>query len=236
VPVTSEPRRRSERPPERGDETPADGTSKPVSRLHSTLDRIPTSWATGVLTLAFLTVTAAFGGLAAAAQPALPELAAGDEHVSEQLALTIERGVLIDEFPEAGVTVEPGQRVLALVVDAENRWTAPLSTGSGQSVAAAIRVGELGDIAPASVARLDDGGMLPWLQPRVPAQLVVTWAVDADDFDDGDDLLLDLRDLTLATGQFVTAGEYWTTPVVAAHATVTLEDVGAGASAEGGEE
>jgi len=235
--VTSEPsRRRSERPLEPGGEEPADGASKTASRLHSALDRIPTSWATGVLTLAFLTVTAAFGGLAAAAQPVLPELTAGDEHVSEQLALTIERGVLIDEFPEAGVTVEPGQRVLALVVDVENRWTAPLSTGSGQSVAAAIRVGELGDVPPASVARLDDGGLLPWLQPRVPAELVVTWAVHADDFADGDDLVLDLRDLSLQTGQFVTAGQFWTEPVLAAHATVTIEDVGAGSSTEDDEE
>jgi hypothetical protein len=220
VAVTPEPDRRPSR----------------LSRLHSTLDRIPTSWATGVLTLAFLTVTAAFGGLAAAAQPALPQLAAGDEHESDQLSLTIERGVLIDEFPEAGVTVESGQRVLALVVEVENRWTAPLSTVSGESVAAVIRVDELGDVAPASVARLDDGGLLPWLQPHVPAELVVSWAVDADDFADGDDLLLDLRDLTLQTGQLVTAGEFWSTPVVAAHATVTIEDVGAGASAEDGEQ
>lgn len=192
-------------------------------------DRLPTKWIAGIATALFLAVTAAFGGLATAAEPEIPVLEAGDEHRNEQLAMTVVRAVLIDEFPEAGVYVEPGERVLAVVVDAENLWTQPLPTSAGDSVSEALRLDEVAGAAPDAVARLDDATQSPVLQPGVPARLVVTWAVDAERFAAGDTVALVLSDETLYTGQIVVEGQSWGDPEQAAIVEVTLEDVGAGA-------
>lgn len=194
-------------------------------------DRVPTGWFAGILTAAFLTATAAFGGLAEAAVPPVPELNAGQTHQNEQFALTVERAVLIDELPEAGVTVEAGERVLALVLTAENVWDrAQPSAGSG-GITAAVRIPELGDVPADSVARFDDTTVSPYLQPRVPAQLVLAWAVDAERFDTAENVDIELRDLSLRTGALVVSGQWWDTPVTAARMSVGLTDVGAGADA-----
>lgn len=199
--------------------------------MHTVTDRVPTSWFAGIFTVAFLTVTAAFGGLATAAEPEPPVIDAGDAHVNDQLSLTIERAVLIDELGEAGAYPEPGQRVLAVIATAENRWTQPLPTGGGFSVSDAVRIPALGDVPPDSVARLDDATIGPYLQPGVPAELVLTWIVDADAFSGDETVRLDLRDETLITGKLVAAGQWWDDPVTAAHVDVALRDVDAGLAA-----
>jgi hypothetical protein len=215
--------------------TDAAGRQQRFAWVPAVTDRVPTSWFTGIATAVFLAVTAAFGGLADVPAPPLPRLAAGDTHVNDQLAITVERAVLIDEFAEAGVEVEPGERVLALVVRAENRWTEPLDTGGDHSVASALRIPALGDEPPAAVARFDDATVSPWLQPGVPAELVVTWAVADDAFAEGELLDIDLRNETLHTGELVAAGRWWDDPVTAARLEVELTDVGAGAEAGGAE-
>lgn len=230
APADSE--QRSDAPPQAAPDAGAP-RAKRLGWVHAATDRLPTSWLGGIATAAFLAVTAGFGGLAAAETPALPEIGIGDEHVSDQLSIVVERAVLIDEFPEAGVEVEPGERVLALLLTAENRWTQPLATdGADGSVSLALRIPALGDVRPDAVARYDDATRLPILQPGVPAQLVVSWAVDAEMFAEGDDLRVDVRDATLYTGQLIIAGDSWGDPVTAAHLTATLDDVGAGADAE----
>ncbi|WP_322409043.1 hypothetical protein [Microbacterium invictum] len=200
-----------------------------------TWDRIPTGWFAGILTAVFLAGTAAFGGLAQAAVPPLPELEPGETHVNEQFALTVERAVLIDELPEAGITVEPGQRVLAVVLTAENVWDRALPSESSGGLSAGMRVAELADAPPAAIARFDDTTFAPYLQPRVPAELVVTWAVDRNALAEGDEIEIVLRDLSLREGALVVAGEYWESPVTAATMTLEVTDVGAGSDAEGDE-
>lgn len=196
-----------------------------------TWDRVPTGWFAGILTAVFLGATAAFGGLAEAAVPPVPELSAGDTHENEQFALSVERAVLIDELPEAGVTVEAGERVLALVVTAENVWDRAQPSAGSAGVTAAVRIPELGDVPADSVARFDDTTVSPYLQPRVPAQLVLAWAVDDDALPTADDVRVELRDLSLRTGALVVSGQWWDTPVTAARISVPLVDVGAGADA-----
>ncbi len=197
-------------------------------------DRVPTTWFAGVAVALFLAATAGFGGLADVPVAALPQLAAGEAHDGEPLTLSVERAVLIDEFPEAGVTVEPGQRVLAILVTAENGWTRALQSAGGSGVIVqALRIADAGERAPDAVARYDDATLSPWLQPGVPAQLVATWAVEEDLLAAGDALRVDVRDLRLRRGSFVVDGEFWEEPVVAASVTLEVEDVGAGADAEG---
>lgn len=212
---------------------PQQSEPRRLAWLHAAADKLPTSWLAGLGTAAFLAVTAAFGGLAPVAATPLAELTAGDEHVNTQLSVVVERAVLIDDFPEAGVRAEPGQRVLTLVLKVENRWTKPLPPRGDESVSQAVRLPALGDVPPETVARLDDATMSPWLQPGVPARLAATWAVDDEAFAGGEDLTVDLRDASLHTGRFVRAGDYWDDLRVAAHVTVVVEDLGAGAGAEG---
>lgn len=81
------------------------GDSTPPSRsrfgwLRAASDRVPTRWFAGIATGLFL-VAAAFGGLATAAAPAVVALEPADEHRNAQLALTIGRAVLFDEFAHA---------------------------------------------------------------------------------------------------------------------------------------
>lgn len=182
----------------------------------------------------FLAATAGFGGLATVAAKPIPEISAGDEHVSDQFAVTVERAVLIDDLPEVGVDVELWERALVVVVSAENRWTEPLRTTGDSSLSAVLRVRELGDRPPDAVARFDDTTTSPWLQPGVPADLAVVWVVPAGRYSDGEDLSVELRDAELHTGSFVTAGQSWVDPVLAAHVSVPVTDVGAGVAPEDG--
>jgi hypothetical protein len=203
--------------------------------LRTAGDRVPTRWFAGIATGLFLVATAAFGGLATAAPPELTQLEPGDAHVTDQRSLSVQRAVLIDELPEAGISLEEGQRVLAVIVDVENRWDEPLRSTGDSGVAGSISVAGMAAKAHASAARMDDATTEPVLQPGVPAQLVYAWAVDADAYAEGDQLTVTLADMSLYTGSFVTVGQWWDDPVADARVALVVEDVGAGADAEDGD-
>ncbi|MBT2516946.1 hypothetical protein J7E29_05830 [Streptomyces sp. ISL-90] len=194
-------------------------------------DRVPTKWVAGIGTGVFLAATAAFGGLETVEAVSLPELSAGEEHRNDQLAVTVKRAVLIDELPEAGVTVEPGERVLALIVDAENRWDEPLPTTRGYSLSSTVALADHPEVEPQGISRYDDTTANPWLQPGVLATIVLAWVVPADRHAGGDDVRVVLNDETLMTGTAVISGQYWDDPVPAAIVTLDIEDVGAGRDA-----
>jgi hypothetical protein len=202
--------------------------------LQAAGDRVPTKWFAGIATGTFLLATAAFGGLATAATTEPAELAPGEAHATDQRSLTVQRAVLIDALPEAGVFVEDGQRVLALVVDVENRWDEPLPSTGAQGVAGSLRVAGIGE-TEAVAARMDDTTSSPVLQPGVPAELVYAWAVDADAFEDGQDVEVTLYELSLYTGSFVTTGRWWDDPVADARVIVSVNDVGAGVDEDSGD-
>jgi len=176
----------------------------------------------------FLVATAAFGGLATAAEPGPVAIEPGQEHRNDQFAVTVERVLLVDELTEAGVYVDDGERVLALVVTVENTWTRPIAVHPTGSLTESVRLDGLSDTPPDSIARYDDGTVAPWLQPGVPAQLVLAWAVKAGQFTDAQPMRITLSDMTLYTGSFVASGQWWDDPAPAATMTVTLDDIGAG--------
>lgn len=208
---------------------PADDTRAPgrLRWARSAAGKVPTKWFTGVLTVLFLGATAAFGGLAPvdAPAPVIPELTAGQEYRGELLALSVDRVALLDRLRGSGTNPKDGQRVLAVVLDVKNRWTAPVS--SGDSVGDALRIETLGDQAP-KLVRYDDATLLPWLQPGVPARLIASWTVEAAAFRDGDDVRLIVRDESLVVGQYFLEGSYWESPVTAAYITAPAKDNGAG--------
>ena len=199
--------------------------------VRAAADRVPTKWVAGIGTGVFLAATAAFGGLETVEAVSLPELTADDEYRNDQLAVAVKRAVLIDELPEAGVSVEPGERVLALIVDAENVWDEPLPTTRGYSLSSTVALADHPEVEPDGIARRDDTTANPWLQPGVQATIVLAWAVPAERYAAGDDVRVVLNDETLFTGTAVVSGRYWDDPVPAAMVTLDITDVGAGADA-----
>ncbi|QEO16135.1 hypothetical protein FLP10_07615 [Agromyces intestinalis] len=193
---------------------------------------MPTSWFAGIATAIVLIATAAFGGIATVEAAPLPELEPGEPHVNDQFSTTVRRAVLIDDLPGSGVFPEAGQRVLSLVVDAENRWTRPLSSIGEGGMSRLVELADLPGVAAEGVARYDDATASPWLQPEVPATLVLSWAVDANRFGDGDELVVRLSDASLFTGTMVVDDVYWAEPIAAATVRVRVEDVGSGSGGE----
>lgn len=213
---------------------PRDSRSPRNTRwLRKVTDRVPTAWLPGIVTAVFLGAAAAFGGLEAVAAPPIATLQAGQEHRNDMLAFTVERAVLIDSFPEAGASAnaEEGERVLAVVVTAENTWDRAVPAENDASLTGMLRAPSLADPVPVAAARFDDGTKEPWLQPGLPAELVVTWIIDEDELAAGDQIELDLRDFSLQQGQVVFSGDVWSDPVVTARIAIPITDVGAGADA-----
>lgn len=225
-----------------GDEPRDRRSPRDVRWLREMTDRVPTAWLPGILTAVFLGAAAAFGGLEAVAAPPLATLQPGEEHRNDMLSITVERAVLIDALPDAGVYADPekGQRVVAAVVRAENVWDTALPGGTSSTtptgLAGSLIAANLDGRAPDGVARLDDATTSVWLQPGVPAELVVAWVIDGDELSADDVLELEIRDFTLREGALILEGRWWDTPIVVATMDVPLTDVGAGADQPPAEE
>ncbi|MGW8483054.1 hypothetical protein ACWGJP_07925 [Microbacterium sp. NPDC055903] len=190
-------------------------------------NRVSSKSIAGAFTVLVLASTAAFGGLATAAVPPLPEIAAGETFTGAELEMTPQRAVLVDELPGSGVFPEDGERVLAVILDVTNLDTEARSSTADGSVGE-IRLTELPEVAP-SVARYDDATASPWLQPGVAATVVLSWVVPADLVAEGDDIRIALHTATEYVGTSVIYGEYWDDIEVAGYADLVAEDVGAGA-------
>lgn len=211
---------------------PAGTDAQPKKWVSAVTSRISTKWIGGAATVLILGATAAFGGLEAVPEPPLPELVAGDTFTGAGWEMTPQRAVLIDELNETGVRPKEGERLLVVIMDVTNVDDAARpSSSSAKGSLTAIRVDDVPDIAPA-VARYDDTTASPWLQPGVPTQLVLTWALPASGLADGDDIRLTLPTATEYTGEFFVYGEYWEDEETGAYATLAVEDVGAGIEEE----
>jgi hypothetical protein len=197
--------------------------------LRAASDRVPTKWFAGAFIAVFLAATAAFGGLATAAPPEIARLEPGEAHITDQRSLTVQRAVLIDELPEAGVYPEEGERVFVLVADVENRWDRPIGVDVLGGIARSLTVAGIDPDTDVSPARLDDESLVIALQPGVPNRIVLAWPVDAGQFTGGDQVDVALHEMSLYTGSFVVEGQSWGDPVTNAILTVEVEDVGAGA-------
>ncbi|GAA1924248.1 hypothetical protein GCM10009775_15730 [Microbacterium aoyamense] len=182
--------------------------------------RVPTSWFAGIATALLLVVTAAFGGLATVDPPGPSTIAAGDVHVSDQYALTVESAYLQDADPDAGIYLDEGERMLIVRVLAENLWDKPQPTAG---LTDNITIDGL-SLADARAMRVDDATASETLQPGMPVELDFRLRVEDGEYHDGDTLRVTLNDLALYTGTFVMSGTSWTDPRPAAELTLQIRD------------
>ena len=163
----------------------------------------------------------AFGGLATAAEPPLPELEAGDTHTSEQFALTPLRAYFSDEkIQDLTLKIEENQDVIAVVMEVTNVWSAPIDSPSFQPN---FRLADLLDQEATVVALLSDTTPSPWFQPGVVTTVVVAWIVEEGMYAPDDELTLLVGDRTRLTDEFLNKGEQvWSPPTKAAQFTLPL--------------
>ncbi|MDO9398501.1 MAG: hypothetical protein Q7T71_18305 [Herbiconiux sp.] len=200
-------------------------------------DTVPTKWLVTGIVAVLLAGSAVFGGLNDAPAPPLTRIQPGDTVTGQQLAITPERAVLIDGFPEEYIEPEsPGGRLLVVVATVENEWTEPVTTSEGFGASDNLRVvgvpGLDTDTAPFVVVLLDDGSQFPDLQPGVPMELGFIWEVPGDALADGDTVRVDLYDKRFQAEGFVTFGARFVDPVATSFVELPADDVGAGVEPE----
>jgi len=213
APQTRAARRRTRR---------SDAASEPrrhVRWIRAAGDRVPTKWFAGLATALLLASTAAFGGLATAAEPGPAALQPGDEHRNEQFAIRVLDARLRGEEPDAGIYLDDGERMLTVRAQVENVWTQPQSSSN---LTQNLTVDDLP--VPDSVRRVDDTTFVTRLQPNVPTEVELRWILEEGDLADGDVLRLTFRDLSQHVGSFVMDGTWWTDPVPAATMALVVDD------------
>jgi hypothetical protein len=188
------------------------------------------------LVVLFLTASAAFGGLEEADTAPVPEIEVGEAFTGAQLRITIEDAVLIDAFPEAFITPQPGNRLLVVRATVENVWDKPVPTISRIGAADNVRPRGIDGMEdePLTVSVISDGSPYPELQPDVPVELAFIWEVPDGAISQSDVVRIDVLDKTYASGGFVTYGERFEDPFVAAYVEAPVTDVGAGVGEESG--
>ncbi|PRY68571.1 hypothetical protein B0I08_104274 [Glaciihabitans tibetensis] len=199
-------------------------------------DRVPTKWFITGLSILFLIASAAFGGLADAATPALPELKPGDSFAGSELKISVVGAVLIDAFPAQSIEPAEGNRLLVVRAVVENLWDKPVPTLNGVGAADNLRPVDVdgldADEKPLTVAIVSDGTISPALQPGVPVELAFIWEVSAGALSDEARLRVNIFDKVYSRGGGVAYGERFIDPFVAAYTELAVNDVGAGATAE----
>ncbi|MDQ0615187.1 hypothetical protein QF046_002828 [Microbacterium sp. W4I4] len=202
-----------------------------LTRVRRMASLIPTGWLLTASGGVLLAATAAFGGLEEVPPPPVPTVEAGEQYAGSDLQLTVQGVELRTERGNAAVypDAEKDERVLAVIVEVMNTFDKPrLATALGEvsPVVDGIRVDGL-DAKP-EVSRADGSGGT-FLQPDVPAQLVLAWIVGPDDLKDGDEVTLTLPDSTHRVGTNVQRGvDMWDDVVVGAVLTTTVREIPAG--------
>lgn len=207
--------------------TPAPET--PIwARVAQLFEVVPTKWlVTGAAGLAIVS-TAAFGGLSDAPVAELPRIEVGETHHGAQLDITPDRAILVDALPEQYFEPEPGNRLLIVTATVLDTWNTPATTLNNVGAGDNLRALGVVDDAPLGVVLLVDGTTTPELQPGVPAQLGWVWEVRSNAFAAGDSVRVDIYDKVYRADGFVTAGERFQEPFLAAFTELEIDDQGAG--------
>ncbi|GAB2457345.1 hypothetical protein HD599_003373 [Conyzicola lurida] len=220
--------------------TPPAETLTWQQRARAAFDKLPTRWLVTSVLGVLLALSALLGGLDDAPATPVPELDPGDAYTGTQLKISIDRAILIDAFPEQGVTPEiEGNRLLVISATVDNVWDSPVRiAGQPNDADSVVPVGVDGidaSAAPSDLLVIDDGTTFRAVQPGVPVELAYVWEVAPDALAAGDDITVDILDRLQRKG-FIVYGDVFDDPFVAAHVDLVIEDVGAGAETEDGDE
>lgn len=100
---------------------------QPKGVARSAANRVNAKWITILLTAVFLTVSAAFGGLARAEteETELAVIEPGAEFAGELMSITVEQAV-VEDYDDASFFAESGTRRLMLLVTVVNHWDVPV--------------------------------------------------------------------------------------------------------------
>lgn len=191
------------------------------------LASVPTLWWIIAAAALVLGASALFGGLDDAdsvGEVTTPVIAVGDEFPAAQFTTTVTGARLYDLFPtEFSEPEDEGNRFLVVTAIVTNNYYQ--STTGTDTLLRLEFLGEDGQESVRQVLMSDLSGS-PQADPRIPQEIGFVWEVADDAFADGDTVRVTITSQTLFTENFITYGDYWVDPAVAAWVDVTVEDNG----------
>lgn len=206
----------------------AGARAKVLGWARRSIDLIPTSWLLTGAGAVLLATTAIFGGLEASAVSPTPVIEVGETFTGSDLEMTVIGVELRDDRGSAALfpDEESGERLLVVAVDVVNTFDKPRPSTAGSALSPVVDGIRIDGIEEkGTLSHADDGQGAPWLQPDVPARLLLAWIVGPDDFRDGDEITLTLPDSDHYVGQSVMRGDYWGDVRVGATLTATIDEV-----------
>lgn len=191
------------------------------------LASIPTLWWIIAAAALVLGASALFGGLDDAdsvGEITTPTIEVGEEFPAVQFTTTVTGARLYDVFPtEYSEPEDEGNRFLVVTAIVTNNYYQ--STTAMDSLLRLEFLGEDGQESRSQVL-MSDLSRGPQADPRIPQEVGFMWEVADDAFAVGDTVRVTITSQTLFTENFITYGDYWVDPVVAAWVDVTVEDNG----------
>lgn len=183
---------------------------------------LPLKSITRIAVVVVLAGSAAFGGLADAAQPPIAELELGRPHPGSPLTITVRGVSVVDALPGNSAEPEPGQSFLRVRAELVNEWDEPLLRPLDT-----VRVSGIDGLDAAAEAEMvlygADGDDLLLLQPGVPTVVDLVWSVNTADARPGSRVTVELFDLSLYTFTAVAVGQEWSDPTLAVTVPAVIE-------------
>lgn len=208
-------------PPSTPESEPAPAERRAPHRLTTAAVVVTT---TLILLLGVSTAVAAMTGGFEPAASRIPQLAPGHTFHAGGMDISVRDAQLIDGLRASGAYPNEGERLLIVRAEVTNVDDVPRAT---------VLQGSLEDVriqgldGHPSVSRADDGTISPWLQPHVPAPILLTWIVPADRLHAGQDLVVALQREVKQDSTFA-AEPFWQGEGVGATVPVTVVDAGKG--------
>lgn len=213
------------------DESPAThaGPPPPEPAGARRLPALVATLVTAVVVIAPIGALIASGGLADVPSSGPEEIGVQERVIGAEQSFSVQRVAVVDTLQGSGSfpDEDAGERVLAVLIDVTNLDDVPRSTG-GDGAVGAIRVEGLPDERPAIAVYGDDDYSAVTLQPDVPARLLLTWVVPADEISDDDEVRVVLPDAEKFESLLFGGEVSWSALGPSAIVTARVDDLGDG--------
>lgn len=188
-------------------------------------------WIVAALIAAALIVVIAAGGLAAARADVV-RVGQGDEIRTATYAITVLDTRLAQTVESEGLDAEPGETLVVMRATIENLSKTPIGVGSTADLTKANLintdrplldlVGAVPTGASTAVWRADGSAGQVFLQPEVPAEVMIAWTVSTESV--ADDLSLEVHEAEVSVGAVLLSSHVvtWNAGEVAASVTLPV--------------